>query len=120
MSLWDRIAADATDVLLNDTDELTCTAIQLTTGQQFTGFFHHTDSDRDQKFGVANCLKGSLWIPTRARPKQQEQWSITLPDGAVKEMTVMSFGVSSGGLQELKMEELDVTRFGSTTFGGNR
>lgn len=118
MSLWDRIEADRDAVLLNDFDGMTCTAIQLTTGRTFTGFFYEVDSERDAKFGVANCLKGRLWIPSSATPKQQEQWQVILPDGKRLEVTCVSFGVRSGSMIEIRTEQVDVTRFGAASFGG--
>lgn len=118
MSLWSQIEDDANNVLLNSFDGLTCTAVQLKTGQSFTGFFHHTDSERDQKYGVVNVLKGSLWISAAARPAQQEQWLIINGDGTQTEVTCVSFGIRSGGLQELKVEQLTVTRFERTGLKG--
>lgn len=114
MSLWTQIIADRDAVLMQSRDGLTVTAIQLSTGQQFTGFFFETDSERDGKFGIANCIKGALWVPTTVVAALQEQWSITREDASVVEVTVMSYGARSAGMIELRVEQIDVMRFERT------
>lgn len=120
MSLWDRIAADRDAVLLQERDGLRCTAIQLSTGRAFTGLFFETSSSRDEKFGIANCTKGVLWLPTTAKPQLQEQWRITRPDATEVEVTAMSFGARSGAMVEVMCEQVDVARFGAGSFGGRK
>lgn len=111
MALWDQIIADRDDAMLCEEDGQTVTAIQLRTGQSFTAVFNETDSDRDQKYGVANTVKGSLWVPITARPQQQEQWSVIRNDNSKVEVTVISHGQRSGGLLEIKVDQLTVARF---------
>lgn len=117
MSLWSQIESDRDAVLLNDFDGLTCTAVQLATGRSFTGFYHESDSDRDQKFGIANKVSGCLWISSTATPKLQEQWQVILPDGKRIEVTINSFGMRAGAMQELKTEQVEISRYGASTFG---
>ena len=111
MSLADVILTDRDDVLLREDDGQTVTAIQLRTGQSFTAIFNENSSERDQKYGVANTVNGALWVPITARPQQQEQWSIIRNDNMKVEVTVISFGARSGGLMEVKVDQLTVARF---------
>lgn len=111
MSLWSQIESDASAVLLNDFDGMTVTAFNIKTGQTVTAFFVETDSERDQKYGVANTLKGSLWVPANCRPQLQEQWRIIRQNGEQVDVTAVSYGARSGGLLEIKTEKLTVVRF---------
>lgn len=111
MSLWSQIESDASAVLLNDFDGMTVTAFNIKTGQQFTAFFIEGESERDQKYGVANTVRGSLWVPVTCRPQLQEQWRVIRQNGEQVEVTAVSYGARSGGLLEIKVEKLTVVRF---------
>lgn len=111
MSLWAVIEADVSNVLLNNFDGMTCTAIQLPGGETFTGFYADASSEQDKEFGIANSVKAKLWIPISAKPKQRSTWRITLPDGETIEATGVSHGERSGGLVCVHLERVDVTKF---------
>ena len=111
MALWDQIIADRDEAMLCEEDGQTVTAIQLRTGQSFTAIFNENSSERDQKYGVANTISGALWVPITARPQQQEQWSIIRNDNTKVEVTAISFGARSGGLMEVKVDQLTIARF---------
>lgn len=119
MSLWNVIESDVTDVLLNDFDGMTCTAIQLPGGETFTGFYADSRSEQDKDYGIANSIRATLWIPISAKPKQRSTWRISLPDGETIEATGISHGERSGGLLCIHLERLDVSKF-SGSFNGQR
>ena len=117
MSLWSRIASDVSDVLLNATDGLTCTALQLPNGQSFTGFYTDVSAEEDKQFGIANTIKGRLWIPVAATPQQRSMWQVTLPDGSIIEASGTCHGERSGGLVCVHLEKTDVSKFAGVFSG---
>lgn len=95
------------------------TAIQLTTGRSFEDVaFHEFSSEKQTETGVANCIKARLWLPLTAKVKQQEQWRLIRADNSQIEVTVSNFGHRSGGFVEVIVDQLTVTRFGASAFGG--
>lgn len=114
MSLWDRVASDVNDVLLNTTDGLTCTAVQLPGGQSFTGFYADDSSAVDNEYGIANTIKGKLWIETTEQISQRSTWNLTLPDGSTIEATGVSHGERSGALLCVHLERVKVSQFSGT------
>lgn len=120
MSLWDTIIADRDDVLLNPEDGMTCTAIQLPGGQSFTGIYADTDSQPDKEFGIANVIRGKLWIPLSEQIEQRSTWRVTLQSGSTFDATGMCHGEQSGGLVCVHLERVKVSKFNGVTAGSLR